>query len=277
MASRKERKEHARAQLLAVEREQAATAARARRRRMLAGAVAVAAIVVAIAIVMSTGGGTSGHGLAGGREGRRLVSQVDAALNGIPEHGLVLGRAGARFTLTLYGDLQCPICAALMTGQDGSGLPRFIRDQVRAGHAKIVYRSFCTATCDHFSATLFAQQQAAAYAAGAQDRFWYYEELFYHQQGQEGAPYVTPTFLRGIARQISGLNLATWSRDRNNPALLGQVNADERAAVRQLPVIDGGRGTPGLIMSGPSGSRFVAEGVVTYGQLTAAMNAVSRP
>lgn len=36
-----------------------------------------------------------------------------------------------------------------------------------------------------------------------------------------------------------------------------------------------GRGTPGLVMSGPKGSTFVGKQLVDYGQLTAAMKTVS--
>lgn len=275
MASRKERRDQARAARVAIEAAQAAKAARVRRWRLLGGVVAAALVVVVVVIAVSVGGGNQGHGVASGSAGRRLVSQVDGALGGIPEHGVVLGRTDAKTTLTLYGDLQCPICAALANGEDGSGFPRFIQDQVRTGHARIVYRSFCTATCNSFPATLFDEQQTAAYAAGMQHRFWYYEELFYRQQGPEGTPYVTPAFLDRIAHQIPGLELARWSRDRQDPTLLGDVEADEHAAVRQLPVINGGRGTPGLIMSGPRGTRLVAEGVASYAELVAAMNAVS--
>ena len=75
--------------------------------------------------------------------------------------------------------------------------------------------------------------------------------------------------------RVPGLDLALWSKDRHDPTLLGQVEADARAAVKRLPVVNGSRGTPGLIMSGPTETRFVAGGIVSYGQLTAAMKAVS--
>ncbi len=246
---------------------------------MLGVAVVLAVIVVGVAVAISSGsvaGGLAKHGAA-----KELDSSVDTLLAGIPEHGETLGRPSAKYTLTFFGDLQFPVCAAFATGAnlDGEigGFPQFIHDQVRTGQAKVVYRSFCTATCNDFGQSLFNTQQVAAYAAGKQDRFWYYEELFYRQQGAEGAPYVTPTFLRTVAKQTRGLHFGAWSTDRGNPSLLSQVNADGLAAVKQLPLTGSppGRGTPGLIMSGPKGSAFVGEQLVDYGQLQAAMKTVS--
>ena len=143
------------------------------------------------------------------------------------------------------------------------------------GAAIFVRRSFCTATCNDFPRGVFDEQQTAAYAAGKQDKFWYYEELFYRQQGAEGSPYVTPAFLKKLAQQIPGLNVREWASERRDPSLLSQVQADGQAAIKQLPLVGGGRGTPGLIVTGPKGSAFVAEGIVSYSQLQAALKSVS--
>jgi protein-disulfide isomerase len=275
MSSRTQQKTEARERRLEQKRAAARSAQRKRRMQLLAGTVAIAAAVIAVVIAISVGGGSAHGGLVKGAGAHKLTAQVDSMLAGIPEHGTTLGNEHAKDTLTFFGDLQCPICASLATGQDGGGLPQFINDQVRTGHAKIVYRSFCTATCNAFPQSLFDQQQAAAYAAGNQNRFWYYEQLFYRQQGTEGTPYVTPAFLQHLARQIPGLDYSTWLNDRGNPDLATRVQNDGRAAIAQLPLVNGGRGTPGLIVSGPKGSRLVAEGLVGYSQLQAALKTVS--
>lgn len=280
MASRRQQKQQARAARLAAEEAAALKAHRSRRVQMLSGTVLVVGIViVAIVVISSASGSHRPGGLANGQARRAISSQVDSLLAGIPEHGVTLGDRRARYTLTLFGDLQCPVCAALTTGEslDGTtgGLPEFISRQVRTGHAKIVYRSMCTATCNDFGQSEFDEQQAAAYAAGMQNKFWFYEELFYRQQGVEGTRYVTPRFLNQLAGEVPGLKLGTWTKDRGDPILLGQIQDDERAAGKQLPLVDGGRGTPGLIISGPAGRHFVAESIVDYGQLRAAIRTVS--
>lgn len=245
---------------------------------MLAGILVAALAVVAVAVAISVGPGH--NGLARANQARQLYTQVNLLLAGIPEHGTVLGNPRARVTLTFFGDLQCPVCAAFATGAnlDGvaGGLPQFVTDQVRSGHVKIIYRSLCTATCNDFSngQALFNEQQTAAYAAGEQNKFWYYEELFYRQQGPEGSPYVTNGFLVHLAQQIPGLDLKRWSSDRGDPRLLSRVQADERAAITELPMVNGGRGTPGLVISGPKGLRFINEGDTSYPQLQAALKAV---
>ncbi|HEY3771981.1 MAG TPA: thioredoxin domain-containing protein [Solirubrobacteraceae bacterium] len=280
MASRQQQKQRARAARLSAEATAARNAQRSRRAQLLSGtALVVGIVVIAIVVISSAAGNHRPSGLATGKARHAISGQVDSLLAGIPEHGETLGDPRARYTLTLFGDLQCPVCAALATGAnlDGTagGLPEFIARQVRPGHAKLVYRSMCTATCNDFGQSTFDEQQAAAYAAGMQSRFWYYEELFYHQQGAEGTRYVTQGFLSRLAGEVPGLKLRTWIKDRGDPTLLGQIQADERNAARQLPLIDGGRGTPGLIISGPAGRHFIAESTVDYDQLKAAIRTVS--
>jgi hypothetical protein len=77
---------------------------------------------------------------------------------------------------------------------------------------------------------VFVRQQAAALAAGAQDRSWNFIETFYHEQGQEDTRYVTETYLDGIAGQIPGLDLSEWENDRENSQLTKEVVEDDHAA-----------------------------------------------
>ena len=78
-------------------------------------------------------------------------------------------------------------------------LPELVAKDVRAGKVKIVYRAFETATRDPQT---FQAQQVAALAAGKQNHFWDYVELFYRQQGAEGTGYVTESYLSGLAKQV---------------------------------------------------------------------------
>ena len=74
-------------------------------------------------------------------------------------------------------------------------------NEVRQGKVKVVYRAFQTATPDPAT---FQTQQVAALAAGKQNHFWDFTELFYHQQGQEQTGYVTDGYLSGLAGQVPG-------------------------------------------------------------------------
>jgi len=169
--------------------------------------------------------------------------------------------------MNYFGDLECPVCQYFTLNV----IPQFLDQEVRTGKVKIVYRSLCTATC-HFNTPRFGPQQVAAYAAGEQDLFWQYAELFYREQGNETQPYVTEQYLRGLAMQIPTLSFKKWLTDRRDPALLAQVQADQALATRiGLP-----DQTPEVLMSGPKGTEYVpANGFPTLAWLDRAVNAVS--
>lgn len=286
MASRKEQKEQARAERLAKEKEQAALAQRRRRFQIFGGIVVLAVVIVGVVIAVSVGGGGSSNssthattsgggagsvndytGLQAGEAAKNTTKYVDNLLNGIPQSGTVLGKASAPVTVQYFGDLQCPICREFTM----QVLPDVISKQVRPGNIKLDYKSFCTATCNDFSQSVFNTQQVAAYAAGKQSLFWNYTELFYHEQGTEGSPYMNEAFLNDLAKQTTGLDVNTWQTDRKDPTLLSQVQADGNKALK-----DNIEGTPTLVAQGPKGAEIVANGdTPTYSQIVSAIQAVS--
>jgi protein-disulfide isomerase len=77
---------------------------------------------------------------------------------------------------------------------------------------------------------VFINQQAAALAAGRQDKMWTFVETFYHEQGKEYTPYVTERYLDSIASQVPGLNLAKWHSERATGTFSAQVVSDDQAA-----------------------------------------------
>jgi protein-disulfide isomerase len=265
MASRTKAKEQARARRLAEERARLERERRQRRFRMLSGVVLAAVAVVAVAIAVSTGGsGSAANGLQTGASSTKLVSQVTNQLSGVPQSGAVLGNPKAPVTMTYYGDLECPICRDFTIG---NGFSQLVANDVRSGKVKVVYRSLETASTD---AQTFQTQQVAALAAGKQNHFWDYVELFYHQQGAEGTGYVTDSYLSGIARQIPGLNPSAWGTARNDPSLSATVALDGQAAARA-----GVRGTPTLVFSGPKGQALAPSALPSYSDLERTIKSVA--
>lgn len=265
MASRKEQKEQARARRLAEEQARAAKAHRDRRLRMIGGVVVGAIVVIVAAIAISSGGSSSATGLQKGTAANKTAVSVENLLAGIPQSGAQLGNPKAPVTMTYYGDLECPICQDFTLN---GGFSELVSKDVRAGKVKVVYRAFQTATRD---ATTFKNQQVAALAAGQQQKFWNFAELFYHEQGQEDTPYVTEAYLSGLAKQIPGLNISQWQTDRNDAALASQVSAD----VQQGNSI-GVSGTPTLVFQGPTGKTAApSASVPTYSQLQQTIKQVS--
>jgi len=275
MASRNEQKEQARLARLAKEQQESERKQRTRRLQIFGGITAAAVAVIVAVVLISTLGSSSSTstGLKRGAQKTAVYNTVNAELKGIPESGTVLGDPSAKVTLTYFGDLQCPICQEFTLGLDGGGLPQFIKQDVRTGVAKVQYRSLCTATFNDYSngQSIFDDQQSAAYAAGKQNLFWYYAELFYRQQGTEGSGYVTTSFLNTIAEQIPSLNLKKWATDRTDPSLTDQVNSDESLASSKY----GFEATPSFAISGPKGTSSLGSGVLSYASLEQAVKSVS--
>jgi protein-disulfide isomerase len=270
MASRKEQKEQARAERLAKEQELAAKAGRTRRLQIFGGVTVAAVIVIVVAIVLSSSGGNKGAA-AGSTVAKADYKAVNSLISGIPQSGTVLGDPKAPVTLTYFGDLECPICKEFTLDY----FPQFVQDEVKTGKVKVDYRSFCTATCNDHSQALFNLQQTAAYAAGKQHLFWYYAELFYHEQLDETSDYVNNTWLTNLAKQIPSLNVAKWQKTRTDDAsaLQNQVNADNAEATTLQ--IDG---TPALFMTGKAGTEQVVGpggGLPDPSELAAAVQKVS--
>ncbi len=238
--TRKERREQARTERKAME---AAHQANARRRRLLQlGGVAGAVVVVIVVILLASGGGTKKAVVPTGTAANKQAAAVVSLIHGIPQSGNTLGNPNAPVTIQYFGDLECPICRDFTLG----ALPAVIAKYVRTGKVKIEYHSLETATREPET---FRNQQVAAYAAGKQNKAWYYIELFYHEQGQEDSGYATESYLQGLAQQVPGLNLASWSTARNEPGLAAEVSGDAQTAN-----LEGFTGTPSFLIGKTGGT-----------------------
>lgn len=269
MASRKEQKEQARQARIAAEQAAQARAARNQRLGIIGGVVVIAVIIAVVAVVISSGGSKNKGLQTNTTAAKATYATVAKELAGIPQSGTTLGNPKAKVTLQYFGDLQCPVCQAFTLGTDGGGLPQLISGPVKQGKLKIVYRSMCTATGCPTNQNTFNTQQVAAYAAGKQNLFWNYAELFYHEQGEEDTGYVNNAYLTGLAKQIPSLNLSQWQSDRHSGALLSQVQNDGTAANK-----DQISGTPGLVAIGPKGASVIGTGAMSYSQVMQGISSV---
>lgn len=232
MSNKKER-EKRREQRLAEERK--VTSSDSRRQRLLqmaAGAVFLVIVaVVVLVVVNSSSSGDSGDAKL------EEVGAVDSLFAGIPQEGLVLGKASAPVELIEFGDLQCPVCKEYSE----EILPEVIENKVKSGEAKIDFRNF----------TIISQESipagAAAIAAGKQGRGWYFIELFYRNQGEERSGYVTDEFLTSIAKGAGVKDMAKWNKERKDPKTTKEVEATYAEAQKF-----GFNGTPSFAIQGPS-------------------------
>ena len=266
MASRKTQKEAARERRLAEERASTLKARRTRRLQMIGATVAAAIVIVVVLVVVSSGGGSSSKAAkVGSPQAKTTTATVDKLLSGIPQTGTTLGKSSAPVTVTEYGDLQCPICRDFALNAEN----QLIANDVRSGTVKLVYKSFPTATANGPDPSVFPVQQAAAYAAGKQQKGWNYIETFYHEQGAENTSYVNTTYLDNIARQVTGLNFATWSKERFDPTLSGQVSTEQTTASGL-----GINATPAIIVAGPRSQTKPSTSLLDYSQLKSMIKSV---
>ena len=285
MASRKQQKEEARQRRLEQERAAAAQAGRRRRLQMLGGVLVAAVAVIAVAIAISAGSSSGAPSAKPhSKEAVAADQHVDALLAGIPESGNTLGNPKAPVTVTEFGDLECSVCDVFATppsftnpeGESGTGWEDdLISQYVRKGVVKLVYRSLETASSGNPNSSAFALQQAAANAAGLQDKAWYYIELFYNEQGAEDSNYVSESYLEGLAKQIPGLNFSKWMADRNLASVKSQVTSDNAAGTAADTATGNGPSTPTLVVQGPDGKHILPPGLPnSYSSLTSAIKSV---
>lgn len=245
--TRKQRRDQARDQRKAQE-EAHASAAASRRRLMQLGGVVAAVVVVIVVILIATSGSknpaTESTKVPTTTSAKNAAaSAVESELNGIPQQGNVLGKPNAPVTMQYFGDLKCPYCKQFTL----TALPNIIQNEVRTGKLKVEYKSMETATRNPPE---FLRQQSAAYAAGAQNKGWYFIELFYHEQGDETERYATESFLQGLAEQVPGLNVSKWHADRKSEAFETEVLKDEKES-REI----GFEGTPSFML-GKTGQKL---------------------
>ena len=150
----------------------------------LAAAVAVGSLLIGLSVISAHRGTatstTPGVAVAG-------TAETAALLRGIPQQGNMLGSAIAPVELVGYADPQCPYCA--LYARDV--LPALVRDYVRSGRVRMVYRGLWFLGPDSGTAL------RTATAAGSENRFWNVLELLYRNQGAENA-WVNDDLLRSI-------------------------------------------------------------------------------
>ena len=201
----------------------------------------LALCAVAVLIVVSQAGGGSG-----GDTDLEDVGLVRHQLEGIPQHGTVLGDPEADVRVIEYADLQCPICRDLSVDV----VPGLISQVVRKDVASYDMRQWPVIGEEPFEQSTAAAK--AALAASQQDRYWNFVELFYRNQGTEESGYVTPAFMTAIARGAGIKDIPEWNRDRESD----RWDAELARTASEADSLGLG-GTPSVVVEGPGGQRVL--------------------
>ena len=198
-------------------------------------AAAALATVLIVASRISAGRATANEPVAASAPTQAPAARDPSLFRGIEQHGSALGSPNAPLTLVEYADLQCPYCArwALST------LPTLVRDYVRTGQLRIVFRGLAFIGPDSDKAL------RTAVAAGERNRLWELVHGLYSNQGAENAGWVTDELVTEIAANVPGLDggellQARWGRSVD-PKLRRAALAAGQAGVRGTPAFALGR------------------------------------
>jgi protein-disulfide isomerase len=226
-----------------------------RRRRLLQLASAAVFLAIAGVVVLIVVNANKSSG--GDASNLQSVGEVNRALAGIPQDGMLLGDPKAPVTLVEFGDLKCPVCAAFSK----EIIPAVIDSKVRDSAARIEFRNY----------TIIDDQSgpagAAALAAGEQGRGWNFLEIFYRNQGVETAPYADEVFLTAVAKAAGVRDIPRWDRERKSARLSGEVEATTEEAQRL-----GFTGTPSFAVEGSSSKLEPLGTPGTAGELESAID-----
>ena len=260
MEGREQERERLRAQRQEAETRDATEELRRKRRVQLLtiGAFAAAAVIVAVIIVISQSGGSRSSSPPASVQG---VAQVDAQLKGIPQAGQVLGQSSAPVTVIEFGDPQCSSCKFFSENV----APDLLSNDVSTGKAKYEFRPYLIIGPDSKPA------MKAALAAGEQNRFWNFLQLFYLNQGAENSGYVTDSFLTDIANAAGVPDIGKWNTDRN----ASKWDATIQQGSSQAQSF-GFSGTPSIVVQGPNGQKSIGGSTIpTLQQVESAIQQVS--
>ena len=233
MASRKEQREEARRQR---EEREAEERKKQRRKRRIwqagAGLVTIAAIIIVAVLVAGSGGGGTKATKKEGQAAQDLFA-------GIAQSGTTLGNPQAKVTLYEFADLQCPFCKQYSE----TVLPELVTRYVKPGKVKMEFRNLTFLGPDSVTGA------RAAAAAGAQNKLWIFQDLFYRNQGAENSGYVTDKFIEDLAKQ-AGLDPAKLKADMGAPFVEQQLGQAQEEAnefgINSTPsfLIQVGKGKP---------------------------------
>ncbi len=213
MSARDNRRKELRRQRL--EAEEAEGAAATKRRKVQLLAIGVLALVLVAAVIAISQLGTDE-----GTDPSASAAQSEETLASIPQDGTVLGEPDAPYTLTEFGDLQCPFCRTFSL----EVMPEVIDEYVRAGELKIDFQPLTFIGPDSEEAARMAL------AVGEQGKYWQFVDLFYANQGAENSGYVDDEFLREIAGEIEGVDVDEALAARDSESITAALTSSAALA-----------------------------------------------
>jgi protein-disulfide isomerase len=213
------------------------------------GVVLVVVIAIVLAVVLGSGSSKSstpnGPAVGSCKWAGALDGACDAnnLFKGIPQSGLILGRASAPVEMMMFIDVQCPICQRY----EVDSLPTIVDKYIKTGKVKLHLQPWAFiggAGSQSFSGRL------GLIAATFQNKGFEYAKVLYDNQGPEDSGWLTRDQENLIAESVNGLNISQWSKDVDSSSAKTIANT-----VDQLASQKGVSGTP-TVLIGPANGQL---------------------
>ena len=189
--------------------------------RLLASVLVVVVVaVVGIVVVRSR---TSGPVAASSIPVEQAVRALNAPTGQTADGYWYKGNADAPVTVTVFGDFQCPSCAAAYQRIEGG----IDTSYIETGKVKFIYHDFPLPM--HPNAIPAAQ---AARAAGAQGKFWAMHDLLYARQTEWAEDSDVTKRLKSYAAEL-GLDQQAFDKALDDKAYASVINAAVADGTRQ--------------------------------------------
>jgi protein-disulfide isomerase len=207
---------------------------------LIAAAVGGAAVLAVVLILIASGGSGSSSHEAAPTTTAAEAPQADSTppagstdvFAGIPQKGDTLGKASAPATLTVFEDPQCPYCRQWSVDT----LPTVVRDFVRTGKVRLVYRGIEIIGPDSEPAL------RAIFAAGAQNKLWNVASALYDVQGAENSGWITNDVIKNAAHAAGADGSAILAASPSKKVTAALVAAGKDAQAAQV------QGTPTFVL-----------------------------
>jgi predicted DsbA family dithiol-disulfide isomerase len=204
----------------------------------------------------------AGWALAGPVSASPAVRLSRLSLAGIPQHGGLLGSPSAPVRMVAFDDPQCPFCELWQA----KVLPTLVGRYVRTGKLQILWLGYPFLGPDSGRGVRFIL------AAGLQNHLWEALDDLLANQRRENSGWITSTLLAGIGSSIPGLDLRRAFTTANSRAVLREVLAERRLAIRI-----GLRGVPSFLLGLRGGSlRYLSFSAYTPAAFTRPISALLR-
>lgn len=244
-ASRKSSARPTKASAVAAKRAVAAARAHEVRQRKIITAVGVAVVVIA-AVVIGLVVANSGSGSAESTDPTKVAAGFPESVRN--DDGVVMAKAGAKVTVEMYVDLQCPACKEYET-RVASTLEKLVAD----GTVKLVVHP--VAILDRMSSTEYSTRAGAAVGCAADEgKFWQYTKVLYSEQPPENGDGLPASKLVSLGAKV-GLTSDTFTTCVTDETYRQWVTDLTKAASDEIS------GTPTVLVDGKTVADASAQGL----------------